>query len=440
MDEEHAMNPLPQLVERSTQSFIHAARRLEPFYRDHFDRWLKPPLENVAQALLRLRLKDQGLSIAEETIYKDEEQLTQTIIDTMNRFLIKEYRNTGKVAERAGNTKTYGLVKAVFKIRPDLPEDLHVGLFQAGKHYPAYIRFGGPGPRVVADAEDNGILSIGIKVMGVPGKKLLDDERFTVDFSGISSPSFTTPTVQENVKLQQQIGRGTPAWYFLNPLDSHLLDMVMQGLYARIHANPLALRYYSCVPYLYGSDPSHSGHKPESYRAIKFVLLPSLNKTTPPDIQDYNFLRHAMIDTLSRQAVSFDFAIQFQTDPINMPIEDASIIWSEKQSPLISIATIEIPQQDFTHPEQDAFARNLTFNPWHTLPELRPLGNQNRARKYIYLATSRMRQKINSEHHLEPTGDECFEHSKAVSNTKATSTERQTRKSQKHPARSVSLD
>src|SRR5690606_25828360 len=127
---------------------------------------------------------------------------------------------------------------------------------------------------------------------------------------------------QENVKLQQQIGRGTPAWYFLNPLDSHLLDMVMQGLYARIHANPLALRYYSCVPYLYGADPSHSGHKPEAYRAIKFVLLPSLNKTTPPDIQDYNFLRHAMIDTLNRQAVSFDFAIQFQTDPINMPIED----------------------------------------------------------------------------------------------------------------------
>jgi hypothetical protein len=416
------MNPLPSLVERSTRAVIRTARRLEPFYRDEFDRWLKPPIETLTQTLLRLRLKDEGLSIAEEKQQDDEAQLTQTIIDTMNRFLIREYSETGKIAERAGNTKTYGLVKAVFTIRPDLPDNLQVGLFQSGKKYPAYIRFGGPGPRVVPDAEDNGILSIGIKLMGVPGNKLLDDERFTVDFSGISSPSFTTPTVQENVKLQQQIGRGTPAWYFLNPFDSHLLDMVMQGLYARIHANPLALRYDSCVPYLYGTEPGIPNGQPARPRAIKFAILPSLNTVSPPDTGDDNFLRQAMIDTLSKQSVTFDFAIQFQTDPVNMPIEDASIVWSEKDSPLISVATIEIPQQDFTLPAQDAFARNLSFNPWHTLAELRPLGNQNRARKYIYQATSRMRQQINGEKHMEPTGDEQFNNNPAdeVSETEAT--------------------
>lgn len=116
-----------------------------------------------------------------------------------------------------------------------------------------------------------------------------------------------------------------------------------------------------------------------------------------------------MAQTLSRQSVSFDFAIQFQKDPVKMPIEDASIVWSEKASPFIRVAQIKIPQQDFCHPAQDAFARNITINPWHTLPELRPLGNQNRARKYIYKATSLMRQKINAEKHIEPTGDEVFD-------------------------------
>jgi hypothetical protein len=66
------------------------------------------------------------------------------------------------------------------------------------------VRFGGPGPLAPPDPDDNGILSIGIKVMGVPGPKLLEDERETQDFSGISAPTFTTPNVVENLKLQRQ--------------------------------------------------------------------------------------------------------------------------------------------------------------------------------------------------------------------------------------------
>jgi hypothetical protein len=399
------MRLLPKLVDRASNAIIHLARRLEPLYRDQFDKKLRSPIEFVTQRLIRIRLKDEGLAIAEEKQLPNEKKITQTITDTMNRFLVKEYRDTGKVAERAGNTKTHGLVKATFTIRPDLPKSLQAGIFKPGHQYPAYIRFGGPGPRVVADAKDNGILSIGIKLMGVPGKKLMSDEKFTIDFSGISSPSFTTPNVQENVKLQQQIGLGTPAWYFLNPFDSHYLDMVMQGLYARIHKNPLDLSYYSCVPYLYGRKDGHN-------RAIKYALIPRFTSPSPSPSKlsklTDNYLREAMVKTLNNQSVTFDFAIQFQKDPITMPIEDASVVWSNIRSPLITVASIKIPKQAFANAEQDHFARKLTFNPWHTLAVHRPLGNQNRARKTIYYVTSRMRQNINSEEHIEPTGEEKF--------------------------------
>jgi hypothetical protein len=405
------MRLLPKLVEKISTPLIYLARRLEPLYRDQFDQKLRSPIEFVTQRLIRIRLKDEGLSIAEEKQQPNEKQITKTITDTMNRFLVNEYRDTGKVAERAGNTKTHGLVKATFSVNTDLPKSLQTGIFKAGHQYPAYIRFGGPGPRVVPDVKDNGILSIGMKLMGVPGKKLMSDEKFTVDFSGISSPSFTTPNVQENVKLQQQIGLGTPSWYFLNPLDSHYLDMIMQGLYARIHKNPLELTYYSCVPYLYGQQAGKE-------RAIKFAIVPRLTPSSkyskPFKVRKLadNYLRDAMAQTLNHQLVTFDFAIQFQKDPIKMPIEDASVVWSEKKSPFITVASIEIPMQTFASNEQDTFARNLTFNPWHTLPVHRPLGNQNRARKIIYHATSRMRQTINSEKHIEPTGKEEFEQPK----------------------------
>lgn len=395
------MNLIPQIAEKTTSAFIRLLRQLEPLYRDKFDQSLRQPIEDFTQTLIRRRLSNEGLSIAQEKILPFESEIIHNIKTTMMHFLEKEYRETGKVAERAGNTKTYGLVKANFKVNPDLPKDLNIGIFQANKSYPAYIRFGGPGPRVVPDTQDNGILSFGMKLMGVPGKKLLKDEKHTVDFSGISAPSFTTPNILENIKLQQQIGRGTPAWYFLNPFDSHYLDMVMQGLYAKLHSNPLSLAYYSCVPYLFG-------HKDGHFRAIKFAIFPRLKNDSQIGALTDNYLRAAMIKTLQHQAVQFDFAIQFQTDPINMPIEDASVIWSEKHSPFIKVATIDIPKQTFTHPKQDAFARKITVNPWHTLAIHRPLGNQNRARKTVYQACSRMRQDINSEAHIEPTGKEVF--------------------------------
>ncbi|HZN11736.1 MAG TPA: hypothetical protein VFC61_08660, partial [Blastocatellia bacterium] len=66
-------------------------------------------------------------------------------------------------------------------------------------------------------------------------------------------------------------------------------------------------------------------------------------------------------------------------------------------------------RQQFDSPAQLAFAHRLSFNPWHCLPEHRPLGNQNRARRRIYQELSQLRQSMNGTPHCEPTGDEVFE-------------------------------
>jgi hypothetical protein len=112
--------------------------------------------------------------------------------------------------ERAGNTKTHGVVRGRLQVRDDIPAGLRHGLFAAPAEYPAWVRFAGPGPASPPDIDDVGVLSIGMKVMGVPGPKLLDDEHFSQDFTGISTPTFTTPDVRENAKLQAAIGRLIP--------------------------------------------------------------------------------------------------------------------------------------------------------------------------------------------------------------------------------------
>ena len=114
---------------------------------------------------------------------------------------------------------------------------------------------------------DNGLLSVGIKLMGVEGPKLLDDERHTQDFTGLSSPTFTTPDVIENVKLQKRLRQGLPGFYFLDPRDSHYLDAIMQGLYSRAQQQPAGGDLLEHLPYLMGEG-----------QAMRFSRAPALRR------------------------------------------------------------------------------------------------------------------------------------------------------------------
>jgi hypothetical protein len=378
-------------------ALANAERRLDPYFRDGFDRVAQRPLAAAAQTLIGLTRSDaKGLGIAGERAIPGEERITAEIVAAMSTFLHRQYPDGH--ALRAGNTKTYGVVRGEFRVRDDLPPPYRHGVFEPGCSYPVWVRFGGPGPLAPPDPKDNGILSLGIKLMGVDGEKLMDDERFTQDFTGISAPTFTTPNVVENLKLQRQLVAGTPVWYFVNPLDSHLLDGVMQGLYARLNTSPLEVTYWSCVAYLLGAA-----------QAMHYIVRPQSDARTPiPRPPGANYLREAMATTLALREVRFDFLIQLQTDPWRMPIENASVRWSETDSVPVPVAELVLPAQHFDSSAQLAFAGNLSYNPWHAIAEHRPLGNQNRARRAIYLELSKLRRQMDGEAHIEPTGDERF--------------------------------
>jgi hypothetical protein len=365
--------------------------RVDPYFRDAFDGVFQRPLASLVQWGLRRTRTRRETMLCQEVPLPHEDSVAQAITNAMIRFTEREY--AGRIAERAGNTKTYGVVRAEFIVRDGLAERLRKGIFATPRRYPAWIRFGGPGPLSPPDVADAGILSIGIKLMDVPGPKLFPGEQATQDFTGISCPTFTTPNMVENLKLQKQIGAGTPAFYFLNPFDSHYLDFMMQGLYARMNSSPLETQYWSCVPYLLGPG-----------QAMKYSVRPRSSARTkvpwnPPD----DWLRQAMRQTLERHEVVLDFGIQLQTDAQRMPIEDASIEWPENLSPFVAAATIRIPPQHFDSDAQLAFARQLSFNPWHAIAEHQPLGNLNRGRRLIYSELARVRQAMNHEAHVEPT-------------------------------------
>jgi deferrochelatase/peroxidase EfeB len=390
-----------RMLHRGLERGLHVERRLEPFFRPAFNRLFREPLARLIQYLINRKRADEGLKLAEERIYPDEEESLQSIIASFGGYMLRTYRPG--LFERGGNTKTHGVVRAEVTIRDDLPEHMRRGIFATPRTFPAYVRYSGPGPNLPADIEDVGFVSMAIKLMDVPGPKLLDDEKHTQDMMGVCTPTFVTPNTRENAKLQIWSFRDMPVFYFLNPLDPHLLDFFMQSLWNETQYNPLGARYWSCVPYLLGEG-----------QAIMYSFLPKSKVITdipgvpfgrvPP-----NYLHDNMVATLAEQDVEFEIQIQVQVDPHLMPIENASVRWSEKISPFVPAATVHIPRQRFDTKAHEEFARRLSINPWHCLPEHRPLGNQSRARRRMYQELSRLRQNMNQTPHVEPTGDEVFD-------------------------------
>ena len=392
---------LRRLAHRALEIGLHVERRLEPFFRPALNRITREPIARLVQRLKNRKRPNLGLALAEEKLFDWEDDCLQEIIDEM-REQMKLHFQPGAY-ERGGNTKTHGLVRATFTVRDDLPDHLRHGVFATARSYPAYIRFAGPGPDVPEDIRDVGFGSMSVKLMDVPGPKLLEDEKFTQDWPAVVTPTFVTPDSRENAKLQYWSTIDEPIWYFLNPKDMHLLDFIMQGLWNETQYNPLGQRYYSCVPYLLGAGQAMLySYKPLTSVHRKIPGVPF--GRVPP-----NYLRDNMVRTLRETDVEFDMLVQLQTDPHLMPIEDASIRWPENLSPWVPVARIHIPQQDFDNPAQMSFARKLRINPWHSLPEHRPLGNQSRARKRMYAELAAFRQRMNLEAHVEPTGDESFD-------------------------------
>jgi hypothetical protein len=375
-------------------------RRIDPWFRPAFDAVLRDPIARVTTALINWQRPNEGLKIAEERVRPDEEASLQSIIDTFQKQMRGLWKPGG--FERGGNTKTHGIVRAEFIVHDDLLPQYRHGIYAQPKTYRAWVRFAGPGPYVTPDIDDVGFMSMSIKLMGVPGPKLMDEEKFTLDMFGVSTPTFVTPDTPANAQLQVESLKNASIFYFLNFHRSHVLDFIMQGLWIKTQSSPFEAPYFSCVPYLLGEG-----------QAMQYSMWPKSNKKTPiprlPLRPPDDYLRHAMVAALNREDVEFDIRLQLQTDPHLMPIENNAVLWPERLSPRVSVATLRIPKQKFDSPAQIAFARRLSYNPWHCIAEHRPLGNQSRARRRMYFELSKFRHDMSGEPHYEPNGDETFD-------------------------------
>jgi hypothetical protein len=330
-----------------------------------------------------------------EHLYPNEKAIAEELSVAIEDSIRKQYSPGG--ARRDAHPKAHGCVKADVHVLETLPDRLAKGMFIPGKTYQAWIRFSnGSGDPTRADYKRDA-RGMAIKVLGVPGKKLLEDEAeaTTQDFIMINHPVFFVTDPARYKSFMNDASSEHVYQKLRIPFDLGAKGtlIALQTRSSKI-SNPLQARYWSMVPYQLGAGTGRQAVK-YSARACSSVADPM------PEKPGHDFLRDALRNTLQSGEACMELLVQPRTSS-SMDVEDSRIEWKEAQAPFYPVATIRIPRQVFDTPEQNTFCENLSFTPWHALPEHKPLGVTNRLRKIIYDHISRVRHEMNSTSRQEP--------------------------------------
>jgi len=344
--------------------------------------------------------KNKILLPGQEYPEKNEEKIAGKIVELLKNQMLRLYEKNKKKQLRQIHPKMNGCVKAEFIIEKKLPEDLKVGIFKQATCFPAWIRFSNGDTRPLPDWKKD-IRGFAIKIMNVPGEKIVESKQDggNHDFILMNTKNFVSKKVKHFYRILHVVTVPYKPGTFFPKLFSIIqsFPILVRAAKAKVKCDhPFNVSYFSTVPYRFG----------DKTKAVKYAVIPSEeNKLIYTDTINKDFLRANMAATLLKHEITYNFFIQFQTDPVKMPIEDPTVVWD---SPLIKVATIRIPTQIFDTPKQNDFGDNLSFNSWHALPEHQPIGNFNRVRKKIYEEMYAFRHEHNKIKDVEPAADSDF--------------------------------
>lgn len=326
-------------------------------------------------------------SVDGEVIPSTEPADIASVVDMIKSSVQADFDKSGH-AVRDAHRKAHGCVQATFTVLDTLPPKLAQGLFATPRSYPAVIRFSN-GSGKSQDDHTGDARGMAVKLIGVPGKKLLEDEASaqTQDFVMINHPVFFVRNASDYVGFQRAINGSTlrsVGWFV-----GHLFHETRIALAIRNKevSNPLDARYWSMTPSKLSTEQ------------MKFSAAPCVGGTFSNVSNSRERLKDNLQDHLASTAACFDFMVQTRDKPDAMPIEDPTVEWDEQSAPFTKVARIDIHPQ---MPEQGEACETRSFSPWHAIEAHRPLGGISRVRKDVYRAISTLRHQLNGQTQVEP--------------------------------------
>lgn len=354
----------------------------------------------------------------------DFERTLQTVLDSMKQHMrgSLETEGIGRVV-RDAHAKGYGLARGEFEILSGLPNEYTQGIYAKPGRHEAMIRFSNGTNHVGDDRFLGPVVGIGLKIFGIEGKTLLEDEpdSHTFDYALINHPVFFANTLAHYIFIQSlfaNIGTAPPA--NLSPEEKQagihrfLYNWVTgkgtlppeQWAWEELGAflqlaqhkpvNLLLSTYWTMGAVRHGDYVAKIRVAPVQSFADR-VERRALDPTSAQQV-----FRPALVAELRERPYEFDVQVQLCTDLARMPVEKTTVVWSESLSPFVTVAKLRLPQQDVGG--EDNFERmdKTSMSPWRVTEQHSPLGSIMRSRKEVYKQSSILRHQTNNQERKEP--------------------------------------
>ncbi|EON76631.1 catalase [Lunatimonas lonarensis] len=304
----------------------------------------------------------------------------EEMIRTMKAFLEKEYE--GATRKRNFHPKMHGCLKGKLIVFSGLSEPVRQGLFKEPGEYEIWARLSNAPPKVGKDTGSSG-RGLAIKVLDVSGPLLSPLDPIgvpTQNFLMTTSPILSASSIRLYRKAMSAVlgGLWPRIWFALNPF--HWRSLFLTLKHAAKHDNLLAVDYFSGAAFRLGPDQFGKFVLKSNYPQLGY----SLDQPKGSD-----FLRKQLVADLSKSDYSFTLHVQLYENDRRQPLDDTSRVW---KAPLIPVATVVFPKQEFDFPERNEFGEKLEFSPWMGLLDHEPIGEINLARRMVYEELANFRQ------------------------------------------------
>jgi hypothetical protein len=292
---------------------------------------------------------------------------------------LQKNRSRGGTLARGLHAKAHLGAVGELVIPPGLPEPLRVAVFAEARTWPVYVRFSNGSGRHKHDGVSD-VRGVALKLVGVPGRKIipgLEDKR-TQDFLFIHSPDMPVRTPDDFFALVRA-AEGPPPLLLPRLIGSLGFGRTL-ALIRRLGAMPkvtsmATIPFYTALPLRFGAT------------AAKLALFPVDSAAASPGAKSAGALREDLAARLRGGSLTWSLRAQLFVDEKTTPIEDPTVRWPEDRAPFHELARLVLPKQDPDSPrgtKLHEYVERLSFDPWHAVEELRPLGAMMRARAAAY--------------------------------------------------------
>lgn len=279
--------------------------------------------------------------------------------------------------------KLHGVAACRLQMRGDADPEYRAGLF-AADGYDGWIRFSSDTAETATGFRST--VGVGLKLWDIAGGTVLDGpEGRTADFIFQNHPVFFVDDAQEMCRfIRAGVVEGDYNLYLdTHPVTAEILDAMAKPL-----GSVLASHYWTILPAAHGE------------RYAKLRLSPAVDLPPPdqaPDDRDY--LARDLADRLAVASARFVLSVQLQSDPDAMPLDRATVRWSEDDSPFVPIADLTIGRQTLA---PDGDSDRLAFNIFRVPQANAPLGSLAEARRRVYRHSATVRREASALPDQEP--------------------------------------